>query len=318
MCKFAPKIGKLDQLDPVDFDALVALAGGVADALFGVQRLDSGAAQGGRVQVDVVAAVLRHDEAEAFLVVEELDPAFDHHAAGAAAAVASAAEIAAAAKTVAPAEAVAAAETVIAAEAVTTAEPVVTAEAVVAAETIAAAEAVAAAAETVATAAAELAAPAARRRRLGRGRVDAVDRDDLKAARRILEVADDGGALRDILLAEGGERRGVAERVAAAFKGDEAVALGGVEPFDDPFHRSLGERAGTAVIEICHAKCRYACRGADPARQPFRRPSSARPGRIIPKAPEVRKAGPARRQAVRRAESPANERKTDELPRADA
>src|ERR1700679_2397749 len=301
MCKFAPKIGKLDQLDPVDFDALVALAGGVADALFGVQRLDSGAAQGGRVQVDVVAAVLRHDEAEAFLVVEELDPAFDHHAAGAAAAVASAAEIAAAAKTVAPAEAVAAA-----------------ADGVVAAETTAPAEAVAAAAETVDTAAAELAAPAARRRRLGRGRVDAVDRDDLKAARRILEVADDGGALRDILLAEGGERRGVAERVAAAFKGDEAVALGGVEPFDDPFHRSLGERAGTAVIEICHAKCRYACRGADPARQPFRRPSSARPGRIIPKAPEVRKAGPARRQAVRRAESPANERKTDELPRADA
>ena len=68
----------LDDLDPVDFHALVALARGVADALVGLHRLHARAPERAGMQIDVAAAAVRHHKAKALLVVEELDLAFDH------------------------------------------------------------------------------------------------------------------------------------------------------------------------------------------------------------------------------------------------
>ena len=71
---------------------------------------------------------IRHDEAEAFLVVEELDLAFDHRAGGSVVVAIAAMAAAAAAETVAAAEAVAAAEPVAAAETVAAPEAIAAAE----------------------------------------------------------------------------------------------------------------------------------------------------------------------------------------------
>src|ERR1700722_2456524 len=70
----------------------------------------------------------------------------------------------------------------------------------------------------------------------------------------------------------------VAECVAAILKRDEAVALGGVEPFDGALCRSHCEGTGTAVVEVRHDEVPYdappgmsigapACPAADAARR---------------------------------------------------
>src|SRR5690242_6069867 len=144
------------------------------------------------MEIDVAGAGVRHHKAKALLVVEELDLAFDHRPGRTG---------------IAPAVAIAAA----------TAETATVAEAV-------------AAAETPATAA-EI-APGAARRRLRRGKIDRVNRHDLQSARRIRQVADDGGAGRQFRMPCRLQRRSVAEGVAAIIQGDEAITLGAVEPLD--------------------------------------------------------------------------------------
>src|SRR5258707_1049179 len=145
----------LYDLDAVDFHTLGALARGIADALVGLDRLDTGTPERAGVEIDVAAAAVGHHKAKALLVVEKLDLAFDH---GAGRAVVAMSAIAAAAKTIAPT-----------------------------AETVAAAtEAVAATAEAIAaTAKAITAAKVAARTaawRFRRGSIDAVHRHDLQAA----------------------------------------------------------------------------------------------------------------------------------------
>src|SRR5579872_6671316 len=75
-----PMLGQLNQFNPVDFDALVPLARGIADALVRFDHLYARAAKRAGMQIDVARAIVRHHKAEAFLVVEELDLAFDHGA----------------------------------------------------------------------------------------------------------------------------------------------------------------------------------------------------------------------------------------------
>src|SRR6185437_1140971 len=146
-----------------------------ANALFGFERLDAGTAQGTGVNVNIARAAVRHDKTEAFLVVEELDLALDHRAARPG--IACAGKAVAAPKSV-PAEPVAAAEPIAA-----PAEPVATAVA---------------SATTTPTALAEITARSARRAHIGCTGIDAVHRDDLQATRRILQIADDRRALRQI------------------------------------------------------------------------------------------------------------------------
>src|SRR5271165_7201721 len=71
---------RLDELYPVDFHALIALAGGEADALVRLDHLHPREAERAGMQIDIAAAAVGHDEAEAFLVIEELDLAFGHRA----------------------------------------------------------------------------------------------------------------------------------------------------------------------------------------------------------------------------------------------
>lgn len=211
----------LEQFDPVDFHALVPLACGVTDALFGGEDRNAGPAQRTGVAIDILTAAFGHDEAEAFLVVEELDPAFDHRTGGTA--------IAAAAETITTAKAIATAETIVTAKSVTATETVAAAKAIATTVTVAA----------IAKAAAIAAATAASRGRIGRARIDAVHRHDLKAAIGILKIDNQCRSLRDILMAGGRQRGCVAEGVAAILKRDEAVAFCGIEPFDRALHRSL-------------------------------------------------------------------------------
>src|SRR5690242_8341332 len=91
----------LDHFHAVDFDALLALARGIANALFRLQSLHTRAPQRAGVDVDVPGSRVRHDEAKALLVVEELDLALDHRSrrAGIALAMTAAAEASAAAAT---------------------------------------------------------------------------------------------------------------------------------------------------------------------------------------------------------------------------
>src|SRR6185312_11004945 len=49
---------ELNDLNPVLFDALLALAGRVANALFGFQRLDAGTSQGTGVNVNIARAAV--------------------------------------------------------------------------------------------------------------------------------------------------------------------------------------------------------------------------------------------------------------------
>lgn len=151
----------LKNLHPVDLDALVALARGEADPLLRFQRLDAGPPERAGVHVDVPAAIIRHHEAEALLVVEKLDLAFCHRTAGSCIPVAkSAAEPVAAAKAIlSPAETIPAMMTAAATETISAA-----------AKTIAAA---------VTTPVAEITARAARRRLFRRTGVNAVDRNNL-------------------------------------------------------------------------------------------------------------------------------------------
>src|SRR5262249_11958321 len=55
----------LNDLDAVDFDALLALAGGIADTLFRLQDLHPRPAQRAGVDVDVAGTRVRHHEAKA-------------------------------------------------------------------------------------------------------------------------------------------------------------------------------------------------------------------------------------------------------------
>src|SRR5262245_34540584 len=72
--------GLRDQLDPVDFDALHALAGRKAHTLFAHQDGKTRTPQCARMDVDILAAVFRHHEAKPFLLVEEFNMAFTHWA----------------------------------------------------------------------------------------------------------------------------------------------------------------------------------------------------------------------------------------------
>ena len=89
-------------------------------------------------------------------------------------------------------------------------------------------------------------------RLLGRARVDAVDRYDLKAAGRILQIADDCRALEEAGCAQRRQRRGVTEGVRAIIQRDEPVTLCRVEPLDRTLHRSSCERSRTTILVICH------------------------------------------------------------------
>src|SRR5689334_16569824 len=166
------------------------------------------------MDVNVVGAAVGHGESKALLVVEELDLAPDHRAARAG--------IAGAGKTVAASKSVAA-------------ETVAAAEAIAAAETVATAEASAAPPSTLA----EVAARSARCAHVGRACVDAVNRDHLQAARRILQITNDRRALRQIRVSRRLQCRCMTECVAAAFERDEAISLGRVEPLDRALYRCL-------------------------------------------------------------------------------
>src|SRR3569623_1452663 len=77
-----------DDLDAIDFHALVALTRGVTDALVGFHCLHARTAQRAGMQIDVAGAGIGHHEAKTLLIVEELDLAFDHRARRAAVAMA--------------------------------------------------------------------------------------------------------------------------------------------------------------------------------------------------------------------------------------
>lgn len=160
----------LDQLNAVHFDALVALARRVTDALLRLEDLHAGTPQRAGMQVDVATAIVRHDETEAFLIVKEFDFAFDHRAAGSgiAVAMATAAEAIIAAEPISAPKAVASAETIMAA-----AKAVSTTKAITPAST---------AAEPVTAAIAEIAARFAGSRCVRRAGIDAVHRHDLKTS----------------------------------------------------------------------------------------------------------------------------------------
>jgi len=107
---------------------------------------------------------------------------------------------------------------------------------------------------------------------LRRRGVDRMHGNDLKPARRFLQIADDRCALRQIWCAECGQRGGVTECIAAVFKRDETVSFGRVEPLDRALHRSLGEGPVT-IVEVCHGYADAAPAGNDPrARWQVRQP----------------------------------------------
>ena len=226
----APDWGEagLDNLDSIHFDALVALARGVANPLIRLDRLDAGAAQGAGVQIDVARAGIRHHKAETLLVVEELDLAFDHGT-GRRIVVAIAAPSAAA-------ETVTATETV-SAEADAAAKPITTAS------------------ETVA--AAKFPAWAARRGRFGRGQVDAMDVDHLQASLGIRQIANDGGALGHFAMSDRLQCGGMTESVAPIIQGDESISFGRVEPFHFARRRSPREGFGAFVVVMSHMNRRH-------------------------------------------------------------
>jgi hypothetical protein len=62
-----------ENFDPVHFHALVTLACGITDALVWLDLLHAGAPKRAGMQIDIAAAIVRHHETEALLVVEELD-----------------------------------------------------------------------------------------------------------------------------------------------------------------------------------------------------------------------------------------------------
>jgi hypothetical protein len=68
--------------DVVDLDALYALARGKTDALFGHERLDAGAPERARMDIDISRAIIRDDKAEPLLFIEEFDLAVAHWALG--------------------------------------------------------------------------------------------------------------------------------------------------------------------------------------------------------------------------------------------
>src|SRR6185437_16185834 len=93
----------------------------------------------------------------------------------------------------------------------------------------------------------------AARRRFGGRDIDLMHGNDLQAARRVRQIADDGRARRQFGVARRLQRRGVAESVAAIIQGDEAVTLGAVEPLYLTLRRSLRDGFGTLTAEVCHA-----------------------------------------------------------------
>ena len=148
------------------------------------------------MDVNIAGAAVGHDEAEALLIVEELDLSFNHRTAWSRFALAIAA---AAAETVAAKAVAATAEPIASAsEAITTASKAVTAAA--AAKSIASsppAKAVAASKAIAAAFVSELASRSPRRRRFGRACVDTMNRNDLESPGGILQVTDDRRARRE-------------------------------------------------------------------------------------------------------------------------
>jgi hypothetical protein len=210
------------------------------------------------VDIDIARPVVRHDEAETLLVVEEFHFSFDHRATRTCItlteAAATAEAIATATETIATA-----AEPVAAAETVTAAKPVTTAAEAIAAAT--AAKAVTAAAEsTTATAASAAVAEvtARARARICCAQIDAVNRNNLKATGRVLKIADNRRALRQFCVTRSLYRGRVTERVAApVFKRYEAVALRPVEPLDRTFYGRLRYLTRSATLEVRHVDAEY-------------------------------------------------------------
>jgi len=125
------------------------------------------------MHIDVAAAIVSHDEAEALLIVKEFHLAFSHRAAWAGVAI----TVAATAETVAATKAIPASETVVpAAEPV--AAMVMATSAATKAVTATAAKTVAAT-KAISASVAEIAAGLPRRGLLGRARIDTVDRNHL-------------------------------------------------------------------------------------------------------------------------------------------
>lgn len=236
----------LEQLDAIDFDAFVALARGEPDTLLGFQNLDTRPPQSAGMHIDVAAAIVSHDEAEALLIVEEFHLAFSHRAAGTRIAI----TMAATPKPVTATKAIPASETVMPA-----AEPVATmvmaTSAATKAVTATAAKTVAAT-KAVSASVAEIATGLPRRGLLGRARIDTVDCNYLKAAGRILQIADDCGPLKQTGCTQRRERRGMTKGVRTVIQCDEPVSFCRVEPLDRTFHRSSCERSRTAIVVICH------------------------------------------------------------------
>src|SRR6185312_14538556 len=170
------------------------------------------------MEIDVARTAVRHHEAETFLVVEELDLAFDHGARGTVIAEMAAAAAAKAAAT----------------------EPVAAAKAVAAAKTVTA----------------EI-APGSPRGRLGGGKIHAMDVHHLQPALAVGQVADDGRALRHLAVACRLQSGGMAEGVAAAVQCDETVTLGRVEPLHLARRGSLREGPGPIVVVLCHLNRRH-------------------------------------------------------------
>jgi hypothetical protein len=166
-------------------------------------------------------------------------------------------------ETITSAKAVTSAEAIASTKAVTAAKPIAPTKAVAAPKTVATSEAVAATAAAKPIAAATW---SARRGGLGRAGVDAVNRDDLQSARRILKIAYDRRALGQILLPMRNQGRRMAERIAAIVQRDEAIAFGGIEPFNRALHRRHCEGPRAVIVEVRHEIAELTCRCTDDGR----------------------------------------------------
>ncbi len=261
--------GLSDQLDLVDFDTFGALSGRKADTLLGAQQGQPGPPKRAGMAINVPSAIVGHYKTEALLIVEEFDPAVDHRAAWTGIPAAGTARLVAAkpvttaAKPVGAPEAIT--ETIIPTVTLPSAVAVTAAaKSIPSAETVAAAMPVSAGrpapAETVAAGSISAGAWSLRWRGVCGAGVDAMDRDDLEPPRGILEIANHGCPLRNIRRPLRSQSGSMTKRVAAVFQCDEAVTLGGIEPFDRALHGCFCEGLRAAIFEVRHDIADVTCR----------------------------------------------------------
>jgi hypothetical protein len=210
------------------------------------------------VDIDVPRPVIRHNETETLLIVEEFYLTLDHRPAWAGVALTKAS---AAAEPVAATETVSSAtESVTATEAVAAAAKPVTAStkaiAATATEAITTAAAETAAASASSAAVTEVAARAWVRIRCTQ--IDTMDRHHLEAAGRVLKVADNRCTLGQLCMTGSLNRGCMTECVTTpVFKRYEAVTLRPVEPLDRTFYGRLRYLTRSATLEVRHVDAEY-------------------------------------------------------------